>query len=125
MPVSYTHLDVYKRQVVISARTDAQKCFAEANSQYNLAAYTNHADEAYPLPVCAKAAEPVSYTHLILEAEEVTRTACCLLVDKEEIGSTGASGMTSRFFENAVAAVSYTHLCGSACNHVAAVCIQF
>lgn len=33
----------------------------------------------------------------ILEAEEVTRTACCLLVDKEEIGSTGASGMTSRF----------------------------
>ena len=43
--------------VVISARTDAQKCFAEANSQYNLAAYTNHADEAYPLPVCAKAAE--------------------------------------------------------------------
>lgn len=43
--------------VVISARTDAQKYFAEANSQYNLAAYTNHADEAYPLPVCAKAAE--------------------------------------------------------------------
>ena len=39
----------------------------------------------------------------ILEADEVTRTACCLLVDKEEIGSTGASGMTSRFFENAVA----------------------
>ena len=31
------------------------------------------------------------------------RTTCCLLVDKEEIGSTGASGMTSRFFENAVA----------------------
>lgn len=46
-----------KTGVVISARTDAQKCFAEANSQYNLAAYTNHADEAYPLPVCAKAAE--------------------------------------------------------------------
>lgn len=46
-----------KTGVVISARTDAQKCFAEANSQYNLAAYTNHADEAYPLPVCTKAAE--------------------------------------------------------------------
>lgn len=43
--------------VVISARTDAQQYFAEANSQYNLAAYTNHADEAYPLPVCSKAAE--------------------------------------------------------------------
>lgn len=34
-----------------------RNAFAEANSQYNLAAYTNHADEAYPLPVCAKAAE--------------------------------------------------------------------
>ncbi|BDF32110.1 sugar ABC transporter substrate-binding protein [Lachnospiraceae bacterium] len=43
--------------VVISARTDAQKYFAEANPDYNLAAYTNHADEAYPLPVCLKAAE--------------------------------------------------------------------
>ena len=46
-----------KTGVVISARTDAQKYFADANSQYNLAAYTNHADEAYPLPVCTKAAE--------------------------------------------------------------------
>lgn len=39
----------------------------------------------------------------MLEAQEITRTSCCLLVDKEEIGSVGASGMTSRFFENAVA----------------------
>ena len=37
-------------------------------------------------------------------AEEVTdSTLCCLLVDKEEIGSVGATGMESRFFENAVA----------------------
>lgn len=37
-------------------------------------------------------------------AGEVTdRTLCCLLVDKEEIGSVGATGMQSRFFENAVA----------------------
>ena len=43
--------------VVISARTDAQQYFAQANESYNLAAYTNHADEAYPLPVCSKAAE--------------------------------------------------------------------
>lgn len=43
--------------VVISARTDAQHYFADANSQYNLAAYTNHSDIAYPLPVCTKAAE--------------------------------------------------------------------
>lgn len=33
------------------------------------------------------------------------RTICCLLVDKEEIGSSGATGMKSRFFENAVAEI--------------------
>lgn len=33
------------------------------------------------------------------------RTAVCLLVDKEEIGSVGATGAQSRFFENAVAEV--------------------
>lgn len=43
--------------VVISAREDAQQYFAKANEQYNLAAYTNHSAEAYPLPVCSKAAE--------------------------------------------------------------------
>ncbi|MFR9261823.1 MAG: aminopeptidase [Bacteroides cellulosilyticus] len=31
------------------------------------------------------------------------RTACCILVDKEEIGSVGATGMQSRFFENMTA----------------------
>ncbi|MCR5415697.1 MAG: aminopeptidase [Pseudobutyrivibrio sp.] len=31
------------------------------------------------------------------------KTACALLVDKEEIGSVGATGMESRFFENIVA----------------------
>ena len=31
------------------------------------------------------------------------RTSCCLLVDKEEIGSVGATGMQSHFFENSVA----------------------
>ena len=37
-------------------------------------------------------------------AGEVTdRTACCILVDKEEIGSVGATGMQSRFFENMTA----------------------
>lgn len=46
-----------------------------------------------------------AFTSLLamLKAKKVTRTACCLLIDKEEIGSVGASGMTSRFFENAVA----------------------
>lgn len=32
-------------------------------------------------------------------------TAVCVLVDKEEIGSVGATGMTSRFFENTMAEV--------------------
>lgn len=36
--------------------------------------------------------------------DEVTdRTACCILVDKEEIGSVGATGMQSRYFENVTA----------------------
>ncbi|MCM1027180.1 MAG: aminopeptidase [Roseburia sp.] len=39
----------------------------------------------------------------MLDAGETDRTACCILVDKEEIGSVGATGMRSRFFENAVA----------------------
>ena len=38
-----------------------------------------------------------------LEAKEPEYTACCFLVDKEEIGSVGATGARSRFFENAVA----------------------
>lgn len=41
----------------------------------------------------------------MLEVEDSKRTACCLLVDKEEIGSVGATGMESRFFENTVAEV--------------------
>ena len=39
----------------------------------------------------------------MLAVREVQRTACCILVDKEEIGSVGATGMQSRFFENTVA----------------------
>ena len=38
----------------------------------------------------------------LLEVEEPERTACCILVDKEEIGSVGATGMQSKFFENAL-----------------------
>ncbi len=41
----------------------------------------------------------------ILEMEQVEKTAVCLLVDKEEVGSQGATGMQSRFFENALAEV--------------------
>lgn len=39
----------------------------------------------------------------MFDMKEVNRTACCLLVDKEEIGSVGATGMQSKFFENTVA----------------------
>lgn len=39
----------------------------------------------------------------MLAVEEPKRTLACLLVDKEEIGSVGATGMQSRFFENTVA----------------------
>lgn len=39
----------------------------------------------------------------MLEIGETQRTACCILVDKEEVGSVGATGMQSKFFENAVA----------------------
>ena len=48
-----------------------------------------------------------AYTSLLamLEMEAPKRTSCCLLVDKEEIGSVGATGMQSMFFENTVAEI--------------------
>ena len=39
----------------------------------------------------------------MLETEAGEKTTCCLLTDKEEIGSVGATGMQSHFFENSVA----------------------
>ena len=39
----------------------------------------------------------------LINSSEVKRTGVCILVDKEEIGSVGATGMQSRFFENSVA----------------------
>lgn len=41
----------------------------------------------------------------MFESNAGKRTNCCLCVDKEEIGSVGATGMASHFFENAVAEV--------------------
>ena len=41
----------------------------------------------------------------LINSSEVKRTGVCILVDKEEIGSVGATGMQSRFFENMVAEV--------------------
>ena len=41
----------------------------------------------------------------MMDTADLKKTACCILVDKEEIGSVGATGMHSRFFENTVAEV--------------------
>lgn len=41
----------------------------------------------------------------MLDTDVTDRTMCCILVDKEEIGSVGATGMHSHFFDNAVAEV--------------------
>ena len=41
----------------------------------------------------------------MLSIKAPERTSCCLLVDKEEIGSVGATGMQSKFFENMTAEV--------------------
>ena len=41
----------------------------------------------------------------MLEVENTEYTTCCLLVDKEEIGSVGATGMQSKTFENTVAEI--------------------
>ena len=41
----------------------------------------------------------------MFELDKPQYTCVCLLVDKEEIGSVGATGMHSRFFENAVAEI--------------------
>ena len=46
-----------------------------------------------------------AYTSLwamLQEDKPLKRTSCCLLVDKEEIGSVGATGMQAHFFENVV-----------------------
>ncbi|WP_230399012.1 aminopeptidase [Novisyntrophococcus fermenticellae] len=48
-----------------------------------------------------------AYTSLmaLLEAENLSRTGICLLADKEEVGSVGATGMHSHFFENTIAEI--------------------
>ncbi|MCD8069048.1 MAG: aminopeptidase [Lachnospiraceae bacterium] len=58
----------------------------------------------------------------MLDLGVTERTVCCLLVDKEEIGSVGATGMTSLFFENAVAEL--LELCGGYSDLALRRCLQ-
>lgn len=48
-----------------------------------------------------------AYTSLeaFLQIEDTVKTLSCILVDKEEIGSVGATGMESHFFDNAIAEI--------------------
>lgn len=48
-----------------------------------------------------------AYTSMkaIFDIDKIDKTCVCILVDKEEIGSVGASGMHSKFFENIVAEI--------------------
>lgn len=48
-----------------------------------------------------------AYTSLeaFLKVESTKKTLSCILVDKEEIGSVGATGMESHFFDNAIAEI--------------------
>lgn len=41
----------------------------------------------------------------LMDSATAKRTSCCLCVDKEEIGSVGATGMDSHMFENSVAEI--------------------
>ncbi len=50
--------------------------------------------------VCAYAA-----LRALLDAKNPSKTAVCLLVDKEEVGSMGSTGMQSRYFENVMAKI--------------------
>ena len=56
-----------------------------------------------------KMIEVVHIHHLMafLEAEVTDKTLCCILVDKEEIGSVGSTGMGSRFYENTIAEICH------------------
>ncbi len=55
-----------------------------------------------------------AFTSLLaqLAVENPERTSVCVLVDKEEIGSVGATGMASQFFENVIAEIMELGGCG-------------
>ncbi len=56
-----------------------------------------------------------AYTSLLalMQVQNPIYTCCCMLVDKEEIGSYGATGMQSKFFENSLAEIMYAAGCYS------------
>ena len=55
--------------------------------------------------VKAYIAQLLKDTYSIEDVQAPERTTCCIMIDKEEIGSVGATGMHSRFFENVIAEV--------------------
>ena len=66
-----------------------------------------------------------AYTSLmaLLDSEPSIYTSCCILVDKEEIGSVGATGAQSLFFENCIAKLAL--LSGDKCNlWLARLCLE-
>lgn len=79
----------------VSAEIEAVPAFKARDLGFDrsmIAAY-GHDDR-----VCAYAA-----LRAVLDVKKPTHTAICLLVDKEEIGSVGNTGMRSRHFENVLA----------------------
>lgn len=77
-----------EKGAVISARNDAQKYFAEANKDLNLAAFTNHADVANPLPVCKSSAElydlEANELKWAYSGEKTLQEACSSLKEKAD-----------------------------------------
>ena len=60
-----------------------------------------------------------AYTSLmaLIDTEKVEYTACCILVDKEEIGSVGATGAQSVYFENTIAKLLEKYGCSKPLYH--------
>ena len=83
---AWTYNFFYVGNISIGASLDGRIFFEQIHHDYRVCAYPSY--------------------RAMLEIEGTPEyTSVCLLVDKEEIGSVGASGMQSRFFENCVAEV--------------------
>lgn len=92
------------RSMILAYGQDDRSCaFASLEALFGL----KGTEEERRNDGCGNTAERFGYVKRHERQWIPDRTACCLLVDKEEIGSNGATGMKSRFFENAVAEILY------------------